>query len=174
MELSTIVPPERAGLGRWIDTHTHLWMTFDALKKAGYAFNDVFHMARQIRFAEQMETVVDIWCEAPILAQQCRALADADQSADWAGLDYRFAIGLFLLLFFVSSLSDWLHFCVFIVFANAQGFIRMIANRMMMRSRANCSSFYSTRETWRSAKSDSITITTIRRPRRSEPYYVAS
>ena len=91
---STLVAPERHGLPAWVDTHCHLVMTYSACVAAGYSFDSVFDMAHQLFPRRQVAFVVDIWCDAPILMDQCRHLADADETEDWHGLSYRFAIGL--------------------------------------------------------------------------------
>lgn len=102
MDLGTLAPPQRAGLPKWIDTHAHLWMTLEAFQQGGYAVKDVFDMAHQLHFAEHVEYLVDIWCEAPVQKERCLHLADADQQLDWRGVDYRFAIG-FLPLYASAS-----------------------------------------------------------------------
>jgi hypothetical protein len=77
-----------------IDTHTHLVSTYAAYRSAypAGAFEDVYALTRAFYAPRGVSTVIDVWCEAPVLSAW-RELADAGHK--WGDLDYRFVMGAF-------------------------------------------------------------------------------
>jgi TatD DNase family protein len=76
-----------------VDTHTHVLSTFDAYRAAypAGAHADVFALARGLLAPRGVRTLVDVWCEAPVLPAW-RELADAGEK--WGDINYRFVMGM--------------------------------------------------------------------------------
>ncbi|KAI0719910.1 hypothetical protein C8Q72DRAFT_878197 [Fomitopsis betulina] len=77
------------------DTHTHLQSTFSVYrsKYPGGRYETVFDFVRGIYAGRDVDALVDVWCEAPVLKAQWRPLADSAISAEdrkdkWAGIEY--------------------------------------------------------------------------------------
>ena len=87
-----------------VDTHTHLHSTFSAYrsKYPSGQYATVFDFARGIYAGRDVDAIVDVWCEAPVLKAQWRELADSalseeDRRDKWAGTEYWFVMGAFSL-----------------------------------------------------------------------------
>jgi TatD DNase family protein len=82
-----------------IDTHTHLASTF-AFYRRYYKdgkYNDVFEFIRSIYEGRNVESIVDVWCEAPV-QKSWKTFADSalnpeDRETIWGGMNYWFVIG---------------------------------------------------------------------------------
>jgi len=91
--------------GKIVDTHAHLVYTFDAYKKKykDGKHADVFSFVRAMYEGRNVEAVVDVWCEAPIRRTLYKELADSaispeDRESIWGGVEYWFALGVFISL----------------------------------------------------------------------------
>ncbi|CAE6450757.1 unnamed protein product [Rhizoctonia solani] len=95
------------------DTHTHLHSTFEAYRKeypeGRYNTIPEFVKGYYARTTEQNEglpaihvpvkSLVDVWCEAPVLYKEWRELADSaltpeSRAEKWGGIDYHFVMGV--------------------------------------------------------------------------------
>lgn len=84
-----------------VDTHTHLASTFESYRqryKEGKHEN-VFDMMRSLYANRNVESIVDVWCEAPV-RKFWREFADSalkpeDRQEKWGGIDYWFVMGEF-------------------------------------------------------------------------------
>lgn len=97
------------------DTHTHLQSTFSVYrsKYPGGRYETVFDFVRGICAGRDVDALVDVWCEAPVLKAQWRPLADSAISAEdrkdkWAGIEYWFVMGASFRVhsFVVGQLPD--------------------------------------------------------------------
>ncbi|EPS95401.1 hypothetical protein FOMPIDRAFT_1038523 [Fomitopsis schrenkii] len=82
------------------DTHTHLHSTFSTYRSKYPAgqYTTVFDFVRGIYAGRDVDALVDVWCEAPVLKTQWRELADSaileeDRKGKWAGTEYWFVMG---------------------------------------------------------------------------------
>ena len=82
------------------DTHTHLHSTFSAYRSKYPAgrYETVFDFVRGIYAGRDVDALVDVWCEAPVMKTQWKDLADsavAEESrrTKWAGIEYWFVMG---------------------------------------------------------------------------------
>ncbi|KEP47854.1 TatD DNase family protein [Rhizoctonia solani 123E] len=95
------------------DTHTHLHSTFDAYRKeypeGRYSTIPEFVKGYYARIAGQndelpaihvpVKSLVDVWCEAPVLFNEWRELADSaltpeSRAEKWGGIEYHFVMGV--------------------------------------------------------------------------------
>ncbi|KAH8836067.1 hypothetical protein DL96DRAFT_1703002 [Flagelloscypha sp. PMI_526] len=82
-----------------IDTHTHLLSTFTTYrsKYPDGRFTDIFDFVRGVYKDQGVESIVDVWCEAPV-TPTWKELADsalaADAQTNWGGVQYWFVIGV--------------------------------------------------------------------------------
>ena len=84
--LQLLTPPTSYPI---VDTHTHLHSTFEAYKKTypDGKYKDAWEFVRGLYEGRNIEAVVDVWCEAPVLKDAWKALADsADKKELWAPL----------------------------------------------------------------------------------------
>ncbi|KAH9840197.1 uncharacterized protein C8Q71DRAFT_746277 [Rhodofomes roseus] len=84
-----------------VDTHTHLHSTFSTYRSKYPAgrYETVFDFVRGMYEGRGVEAIVDVWCEAPVLKQAWRELADSalteeERRSKWAGLEYWFVMGV--------------------------------------------------------------------------------
>lgn len=81
-----------------VDTHTHLVSTHAAYKskyKFG-KFQTLYEFVSSLYKDRKVESIVDVWCEAPV-DKGWREIADSAErkSSDWGGLEYWFVMGSF-------------------------------------------------------------------------------
>ncbi|KAJ8495583.1 hypothetical protein ONZ45_g12790 [Pleurotus djamor] len=83
-----------------VDTHTHVASTFEAYRhkyKEG-KYETVYDFIKGITEGRNVESVVDVWCEAPVrkLWKEFAdsALTEEDRRNKWGSLDYWFVIGV--------------------------------------------------------------------------------
>ena len=83
-----------------VDTHTHLHSTFSAYRSKYPAgrYETVFDFVRGIYAGRNVDALVDVWCEAPVLKTQWKELSDSalseeDRNNKWAGTQYWFVMG---------------------------------------------------------------------------------
>ena len=80
-----------------VDTHTHIASTFEfyrARYKNG-AYTDVFDFVKGMYGDRNVETLLDVWCEAPV-QKLWKEFADAaihENGKKWGGIQYWFALG---------------------------------------------------------------------------------
>jgi len=80
-----------------VDTHTHLVATFaqyqSKYKEAKY--ETLYDFVRGLYQGRKVESIVDVWCEAPVQTIW-RELADSAQKRDehWGGIEYWFVMGV--------------------------------------------------------------------------------
>ncbi|KAF9444806.1 hypothetical protein P691DRAFT_777998 [Macrolepiota fuliginosa MF-IS2] len=90
-------PPTTAPI---IDTHTHLVSTFESYRQR-YKDNKhetIFDLLRGIYAGRNVESIVDVWCEAPV-RKLWKEFADSalkpeDRHGKWGGIDYWFVMGV--------------------------------------------------------------------------------
>ena len=82
-----------------IDTHTHVASTF-AFYRQKYkqgAHENCFDFIRAMCKDRNLEAIVDVWCDAPVLQfwkeLANSALTDEDRERYWAGIQYWFVMG---------------------------------------------------------------------------------
>jgi TatD DNase family protein len=82
-----------------IDTHTHLASTFAHYRRyyKDGKYDDALEFLRTIYEGRNVESIVDVWCEAPVL-KSWKTFADSaldpeDRKTIWGGLNYWFVIG---------------------------------------------------------------------------------
>ncbi|KAH9913724.1 uncharacterized protein B0H18DRAFT_1097305 [Fomitopsis serialis] len=87
-----------------VDTHTHLHSTFGAYRSkypsGRYETHGSFDFVRGMYDGRGVEAIVDVWCEAPVLKQAWRELADSalteeGRKSQWAGMEYWFVMGAY-------------------------------------------------------------------------------
>lgn len=81
-----------------VDTHTHLVSTYAAYKskyKSG-KFQTIYEFVNSLYKDRKVESIVDVWCEAPV-DKGWKEIADSAMRKDsgWGGLEYWFVIGSF-------------------------------------------------------------------------------
>ena len=96
-----------------VDTHTHVAPTFEYYRgryREG-KYQTVYDFVRAMYEGRNVESIVDVWCDAPV-KKQWKEFADSalvreDRQRYWGGLEYWFVLGT---LFFVSILKieGWL------------------------------------------------------------------
>lgn len=79
-----------------VDTHTHLVSTFEQYQtkyKPG-KFETVYDFVRGLYADRKVESIVDVWCEAPV-NKIWKELAESAANKDerWGGLEYWFVMG---------------------------------------------------------------------------------
>ena len=92
-------PPSNLSI---VDTHTHVISTFDYYRsryKQG-KHQTVYDFVRTMYEGRNVESIVDVWCEAPV-NKQWKELADSalipeDEQRLWGGLKYWFVMGPYL------------------------------------------------------------------------------
>lgn len=89
--------PEHATKGSSIvDTHTHLLSTFAQYRERYPAgkYETVYDFVRDLYADLNVEAVVDVWCEAPVVKDYLE-LADSAHRGDerWGGIEYWFVMG---------------------------------------------------------------------------------
>ncbi|KAF8811421.1 Metallo-dependent hydrolase [Phlegmacium glaucopus] len=90
-------PPSTLGI---VDTHTHVASTFEYYRgryKQG-KHTTVYDFVRTMYEGRNVESIVDVWCEAPV-RKQWKEFADSalthnDRQTLWGGLEYWFVIGV--------------------------------------------------------------------------------
>lgn len=96
--LQLLTPPTSSPI---VDTHTHLHSTYETYKKTypEGKYKDAWEFARGLYEGRNVEAIVDVWCEAPVLKAEWKALADsADKKELWGGLEYYFVMGTYFAL----------------------------------------------------------------------------
>jgi len=104
-------PPSTLGI---VDTHTHVAFTFEYYRgryKAG-KHATVYDFVRTMYEGRNVESIVDVWCEAPVrkLWKEFAdsALTHEDRQRVWGGIEYWFVIGVFsFFLFYIYQLLGW-------------------------------------------------------------------
>ncbi|CAL1707858.1 unnamed protein product [Somion occarium] len=79
-----------------VDTHTHLHSTFDFYKKAypNGKYDNVWDFVRGLYEGRNVEAIIDVWCEAPVL-KAWKEIADSSENKElWCGLEYWFVMGV--------------------------------------------------------------------------------
>ncbi|KZP13351.1 Metallo-dependent hydrolase [Athelia psychrophila] len=78
-----------------VDTHTHLLSTFASyrLKYPAGKYETVYDFVRGLYTGLNVEAIVDVWCEAPVM-KEYRELADSADARDerWGGIGYWFVM----------------------------------------------------------------------------------
>lgn len=89
-------PPSASAI---VDTHTHLASTFQFYRRyyKNGKYNDPFEFIRKIYEGRKVESIVDVWCEAPVL-KSWKTFADSalkaeDRESIWGGMNYWFVMG---------------------------------------------------------------------------------
>ena len=84
-----------------VDTHTHVASTFSSyqLRYKGGKHQTVFDFVRTMYEGRNVESIVDVWCEAPV-QKQWKEFADSalnpeDRQRLWGGLEYWFVMGTY-------------------------------------------------------------------------------
>ena len=82
-----------------VDTHTHLASTFAAYRsryKTGL-YENVFDFMRGLYARRNIETIVDVWCDASVKTMWKEfadsALTEEDRKMRWVGIEYWFVMG---------------------------------------------------------------------------------
>ena len=91
-------PPSTSNI---VDTHTHVASTFTYYRtryKQG-KYQNVYDFVRTMYEGRNVESIVDVWCEAPV-EKQWKELADSalnpeDRLRLWGGLEYWFVMGAY-------------------------------------------------------------------------------
>lgn len=92
-------PPSLLGI---VDTHTHVASTYEYYRgryKQG-KYNTVHDFVRSMYEGRNVESIVDVWCEAPV-RKQWKEFADSalnheDRQRLWGGLEYWFVLGAYI------------------------------------------------------------------------------
>ena len=99
-------PPSTLGI---VDTHTHLGPTFEFYwtRYKERKHETVYDFVRAMCEGRNVESIVDVWCDAPV-KKQWKEFADSalnyeDRQRLWGGLEYWFVLGAF---FFDSKGKD--------------------------------------------------------------------
>jgi TatD DNase family protein len=86
-----------------IDTHTHIASTFAAYRSKYNAgkYETAPEFVRAMCNGQNVEAVIDVWCEAPV-QKFWREFADSaltteDRQNIWGGIEYWFVMGMFAL-----------------------------------------------------------------------------
>src|ERR1700761_6230956 len=94
-EIAGIEPPPPI-----VDTHTHLVSTFGEYKSKYPAgkYGTIFEFVKGVYANQRVESIVDVWCEAPIL-KEWKELADSaldtkSIESNWDGIQYHFVMGM--------------------------------------------------------------------------------
>jgi hypothetical protein len=112
------VPPEESLLlptppstSPIIDTHTHIASTFQFYQRfyKDGKHDNAFEFIRKIYEGRNVESIVDVWCEAPVL-KSWRIFADSalkaeDRETIWGGINYWFVLGE-LYYFYIEYLTE--------------------------------------------------------------------
>ena len=94
-----------------VDTHTHIAPTFEfyrtRYKERKHA--TVYDFVRAMLEGRNVESIVDVWCDAPV-KKQWKEFADSaltreDRQRLWGGLEYWFVLGVFPFFFFFLCLD---------------------------------------------------------------------
>jgi TatD DNase family protein len=87
-----------------VDTHTHLVSTYGVYRSAypDGVHESLYAFARALYEPTNVKTVIDVWCEAPVM-KEWKELANAGDA--WGLVDYRFAMGALLFSLFQPSVS---------------------------------------------------------------------
>lgn len=90
-------PPSASAI---VDTHTHLASTFQFYRRyyKNGKYNDPFEFIRKIYEGRKVESIVDVWCEAPVV-KSWKTFADSalkaeDRESIWGGMNYWFVMGV--------------------------------------------------------------------------------
>ena len=77
-----------------VDTHTHLASTFEAYRQRynNGQHETVFDFARGLYGDRNVESIVDVWCEAPVRGLW-REFANSAHDDRWGGIKYWFVMG---------------------------------------------------------------------------------
>ena len=77
-----------------VDTHTHLASTFEAYRQRyqNGQHETVFDFARGLYGDRNVESIVDVWCEAPVRSLW-REFANSAHDDRWGGIQYWFVMG---------------------------------------------------------------------------------
>ena len=94
-------PPSNLNI---VDTHTHVAATFENYRrryKQG-KYQTVYDFVRTMYEGRNVESIVDVWCEAPV-NRQWKEFADSalnpeDVQRLWGGLKYWFVMGPYRFL----------------------------------------------------------------------------
>ena len=75
-----------------VDTHTHLLLTFQNYRRnyPNGVHKTIAEFVRNVYAGRNVHSIVDVWCEAPVLNSQWRELADTA----FDGLNYNFVLGV--------------------------------------------------------------------------------
>lgn len=92
-----------------VDTHTHLLSTvatYASKYPGGKHAGDVWTFVRNVLGGRGVSSMVDVWCEAPVM-REWRDLADsATDTTKWGGVEYWFVMG-------ASTTAELLYFIVY-------------------------------------------------------------
>ncbi|KAF7985424.1 hypothetical protein HWV62_5143 [Athelia sp. TMB] len=93
-----LILPAHASVGSAIvDTHTHLLSTFTSYRERYPAgkYETVYDFVRGVYAGLNIEAVVDVWCEAPVMKEYMELADTAHQGDDrWGGVGYWFVMGV--------------------------------------------------------------------------------
>ena len=84
-------PPSAAPI---VDTHTHLASTFEAYRQRYKAckYETVFDFVRGLYGDRNVESIIDVWCEAPVRSLW-REFSNSAHDDRWGGIKYWFVMG---------------------------------------------------------------------------------
>jgi len=84
-------PPSAAPI---VDTHTHLASTFEAYRQRYKAckYQTVFDFVRGLYGDRNVESIIDVWCEAPV-RHLWREFSSPAHDDRWGGINYWFVMG---------------------------------------------------------------------------------
>nr|GAT50610.1 predicted protein [Mycena chlorophos] len=83
-----------------VDTHTHLASTFEAYrhKYPDGQYTTIFDFVKGLYAPAGVESIVDVWCEAPVRGHWREfadaALTEEDRKEKWGGMGYWFVMGV--------------------------------------------------------------------------------
>lgn len=95
-EAYLLLPQYPTATSNIVDTHTHLVSTFTQYqnKYKGSQYETIYDFVRGLYQGRKVESIVDVWCEAPVQTIW-KELADSAQKRDdqWGGIEYWFVMG---------------------------------------------------------------------------------
>jgi hypothetical protein len=119
-----LLPPHASAAGAPIvDTHTHLLSTFSAYraKYPSGPYETIYDFVAKMYEGRDVEAIVDVWCEAPVLKEWKELAEAALDEQKWGKTQYYFVMGTFSFIVLVMSIltipSDFR--CSSVSFVNA-------------------------------------------------------
>jgi hypothetical protein len=93
-----LLPQHASGAGApIIDTHTHLLSTFSAYraKYPSGPYESIYDFIAKMYEGRNVEAIVDVWCEAPVLKEWKELAEAALDEQRWGETQYYFVMGAF-------------------------------------------------------------------------------